>query len=193
MEQDKTNAEHVRWQERLDQSVDGTLPAADRAALESHLSSCTGCRRERQSLERLRDQLASTRVEVRAELVSAVMAAVNGERRAVARPLPFAAALVGLLVVLSVVVLRVAGAEVQGLELIGTVLDFATSTLVAGAGLLAASWRGVGMVVEEWLLASMPNLLVSLMVLVALNALAIRLVRSRRRAASRARRDDRRS
>lgn len=45
------------WAERLSEYVDGDLGAADRAALEQHLSSCADCRGAVMELRRVRDWL----------------------------------------------------------------------------------------------------------------------------------------
>ena len=65
--------------------------------------------------------------------------------------------------------------------------------ILAGAGLLGASWRGVGLVVESWIADSIPNLLVALFLIVCLNGLLFRLLRRRRSTVvEEARREDRR-
>lgn len=187
-----TNTEHTRLEQSLDEYVDGTLPPAERTKLEAHLSSCDRCRRERETLERLHGLLGASRVAVRPGFAEHVMVSAAKEKPAVRRPLWLAVGLVGLLALVSAVLFGVVRGGGGGLELVLTLADFATSTLLAGAGLLSASWRAAGLAVEEWLLASVPNLLGSLVLIVALNALAFRLVRSRRSAAARERHAGRR-
>lgn len=175
-----SKTEHARFQETLDLYADGALSAAEANSLDAHLATCDQCRREMAELESLHGLLRESRVPVRDGFSATVMAQVARSGPAVIRPVALAAGLTVLFVVLAAVLLAVAGGEVLGFGVASALADFVASTVLVGAGLLQASWRGIGMVIEEWLLSSLPNLIVSVLLIVALNVLAFRLVRSRR-------------
>ena len=72
------------------------------------------------------------------------------------------------------------GAGDSGLGLLGMLGDFASMTLLAGAGMLGATWAGVGSTVDAWLGSSVTNWAVALMLVAGLAFLCQRTVRRAR-------------
>lgn len=187
--------DHERYREWLDGAADGALDDRARAELAAHLTGCAECRAEETRLVALAGRLAAARVPVRAGFSAEVMAALEPapwEARTLrAWRLPFA-----LLLVLGGAAAALFGAAAAGLDPSAKSLsaflalaDLFGAALVAGGGLAAASWRGLGLGVGEWLAASPANLVAVALVVVGLNYLLYRLVRrGARPAAARARR-----
>lgn len=131
--------------------------------------------------------LAQARVEVRPDFADRVMESVHGESApaaSAARWTLAGAAAALLLLVGSMAILG--GTGDSGLGLLGMLGDFASMTLLAGAGMLGATWAGVGSTVDAWLGSSVANWAVALMVVAGLAFLCQRTVR---RARVRVRRD----
>ncbi|MEM1247726.1 MAG: hypothetical protein AAGA81_17205 [Acidobacteriota bacterium] len=129
--------------------------------------------------------LAQVQVDVRPDFVDQVMASVRSETLQDAKApandaswtLAGAAAAVVLLVG-SMAVLGSAGGSSLGL--LGMLGDFASMTLLAGAGMLGATWAGVGSTVDAWLGSSVANWAVALLLVVGLAFLCQRTVRRAR-------------
>lgn len=183
--------DHSTLREWLNLSVDGMdgmLAREERAHLEEHLSSCAECRREREELLSLEGLLQRSAVAVRPDFREKVLAALppaGWEARAPrAWGLPMAA--VFLFAAVSAAVLTSgsgAGAESSLLATLGAVAELCWSSMLAGAGLLDASWKGVGLVVQD-LIASPMSLAMFGVLVLCLDLLVISLVRRRRPAGS---------
>ncbi len=189
--------DHERIKEALDLDVDGALAPDERAEVDVHLAECASCRAERDRLARLGDRLASARVSAREGFAAEVMRALPPaawEART-ARSWRWPAALLLLLGGLSAILLgnAAAGLEPQapGISAFVALARLAESALLAGAGLVGASWQGLGVGLAGWLAASRANVAAVVLLLVALNLLLFRLIRSPRRKAARARRGSR--
>lgn len=59
--------------------------------------------------------------------------------------------------------------------------DFVVTSALAGAGMLGATWKGVGVAVSSWMAASLLNGILFTVGVVGLNVLAISLLRSRQK------------
>jgi hypothetical protein len=92
-----------------------------------------------------------------------------------------AAALAAALVVLAAVLLTGGDAAQPGVG--GSVVDLVVATVMAGAGFLAASWRGLGTAVSEALDGSVTALVALGLAALAANGLLLLLLRRRRSAA----------
>lgn len=189
--------DHERIKEALDLAVDGALPAEELAEVDAHVAECSSCRAERERLERLGGVLAADRVVVREGFAAEVMRALPPapwEART-ARSWRWPVALLLLLGGLSAILLGNAAAglepEAPGLSAFFALARLAESALLAGAGLVGASWQGLGAGLGAWLSASKANLAVVAGLLLALNFLLFRLLRSPRRSAERAQRRSR--
>jgi predicted anti-sigma-YlaC factor YlaD len=180
---------HDRLRETLDLELDGaavdeSLSAAEKARLEEHLASCAECRVEREGLLMLHERLSAAVVEPRAGFAGEVMRALGPapwEARAlVVWRWPFAL-LLGL-GGLAAVLLGGAAAELEpragSFDAFMALARLLESAALAGAGLLGASWKGLGSGLAEWLGASKLNLAGAGVLLLALNLLFLRLLRA---------------
>lgn len=167
----------------LDREVDGALDAGERALLEQALRRHPDLALERRRLQRLHGILQAERVAVRPGFTEAVLASLppapwQARRRAWAFP---AAAMVAL-AALAWLLVGLEAERFAGGPLLGSLAalaDFAVAAALSGAGLLAASWRGVGMALGEAL--SLPQQALFAAGVLALDLLLVVLLRRRRR------------
>lgn len=179
------STDHTTYREWLDLELEGALPAGDAPRLAAHLADCADCRAERRRLTALHEMLAASRVPVRPDLRARVMAALPEpawERsRAPAARWAWAAALLALLATTSATLFGLSGARLSpGASLAGALAalgDLLATATIAGAGLLGATWTGVGLAVAS-LFRESPGTLVAVAVLaVFLAALTVSLLR----------------
>lgn len=175
---------HRPYLELLHQQADGELERLDRQKLERHLAGCADCRAEREALVRLEGLLAAERRQVRPGFRQELMArlpAAGWENR---HPVSWAAgvALVVLLAAGAVALTRGAGlASTPVAGALVAVLDLFRSSLLAGFGLLSASWRGVGLALGRLLDGSWLNLAALVVLVLGLDLLFLRLLLHTRR------------
>lgn len=189
--------DHDRLREDLDLELDlegiegirGTggiqgLPApADRARLAEHLAGCAECRQERDSLQSLHLRLAASVVQPREGFTGEVMRALAPapwEARAlVVWRWPFAMLLA--LGGLAAVLLGGAAAELEphagSFDAFMALARLLESAALAGAGLLGASWKGLGSGLADWLGGSKIHLAGAGALLLGVNLLLLRLLR----------------
>lgn len=191
------STDHTTYREGLDLDLEGALPAGDGPRLAAHLADCAECRDERQHLAALHETLAAARVPVRASFRDQVMASLPEaawERRtAPAARWAWAAGLVVLLASASAALFAVSGARLApGGSLagaLGALGEMLAMAALAGAGLLGATWTGLGMAVGE-LFARSPGTLAAVALLaVCLAALTVSLLRRPQAARRRVDRD----
>lgn len=179
--------EHSTYEQWLDLELEGELAEPERAELAEHLGACARCREERELLTALHGELETARISAREGFTDQVMASLPAAaweaRRRRAWRLPLAAAL-GLLA-LSALVLGFGGAQGMGAlpTAVAAVSDLFATAVVAGAGLLAATWKGTGLVVERTLADSTGGFVAFTVLVVSLNLLLYSLLRRRRAAA----------
>lgn len=180
--------------ERFD-DVDGRLEPAPNAALAEHVATCAECQKERRDLQEVRLLLAASVVQPREgftrEVMRGLVPAPWEARTLVVWRWPFALllALGGLAAVLlggAAAALEPAAGSFDAFVALARLLE---SAALAGAGLLGASWRGLGSGLGEWLAASKTHLAMAGGLLLALNLLLLRLLRpaSRNAAADKSR------
>ena len=177
--------DHTTYREWLNLDVDGMLPDDDRARLEEHLASCSECRREKDELVALDGLLRSSSLSVRPDFKESVMAslpAVGWEGRA-PRSWGFPAAMFILLGGIAAAFFTAGPATSSGLGALSAVFGMFEAALLAGAGLLAATWKGWGMIFDE-LLSSPVSLGVFGVFVLCLNLLLVSLIRRKRPAAA---------
>ena len=170
----------------VDLAVDGALPEAERAATLAALDGELAV--ERRRLERLVAELAAARVAARPGFTAEVMATlpVRPAWAAGARVLGgwrVAAAALAVLAVAASVLLGVGSEGVAGsvpaLGALAAVAEFAAAAVLSGAGLLSASWRGIGVALGEVL--DLRAQVVFGLGVIALNGLLFLLLRRRGR------------
>jgi len=170
----------------VDLDADGALDRDDRAALERGLESTPELRDEGRSLARLNKLLADYRIPVLPGFSERVMSSLpdapwvrgwKSWRASVAALAALAA------IAMALMMAGVPAAEGSPLvATLGAMADFVVAAVLSGAGLLSASWRGVGHAVGDAL--GVPEQVVFGIGLVALNGLLFLMLRGahRRRA-----------
>ncbi|HXO21118.1 MAG TPA: anti-sigma factor [Thermoanaerobaculia bacterium] len=187
--------DHSIFREWLNLEVDGQLPDERRARLEDHLSSCQECQDERRDLLRVHRILERGRLPVRADFRQSVLAALppTGWEARHPRAWRFPAAVLVLLGGAAVGLLSVAhsaagGGGRGGSAILGALLAIGglfRATLLAGFGLLNASWKGFGLVAGD-LFASPLTIGAFGLLVVCLNLLLFSLLRRKRPVAAEA-------
>lgn len=174
---------HDQLREDLDLDLEELLAPADKARLEEHLAGCAECRHERASLQAVHLRLATSVVQPRegftGEVMRALVPAPWEARAVVVWRWPFAMLLA--LGGIAAVLLGGAAAELEpragSFDAFIALARLLESAALAGAGLLGASWRGLGSGLAEWLGASKTHLAAAGVLLLGLNLLFLRLLR----------------
>lgn len=182
--------DHTTYREWLELESDGELPPDRRADLDAHLAACPECSTERRDLERLQGLLQRERLAVRPDFRHAVLQSLPAapwEARA-PRSWSFPVAAFLLLGGIAALLFGSSSGEMGGgSSVLGALLaltGLVQASTLAGAGLLGASWKGVGLVLQE-VLASPMSLGAFALLVVCLNLLLVSLVRRRRVAVAR--------
>ena len=181
--------DHTNYREWLYLEPDGELNAGERSSLQQHLASCSSCREERQELANLTEMLEQTRIPVGDQFTQEVMAGLPAAGWETRSPRTWLAALVVVLLLSLGAALLIGGA---GEELMSAapiaaataVWELLSSSALAGAGLLAASWKGLGIAFQDLLGQSVWNLVALGALVVCLDLLLFRLLFRRRTAAA---------
>ncbi len=175
--------DHSTFQEWLNLDADGCLAPEERARLEQHLAGCEECRRERQELIAFQGLFERTAVPVRSDFADSVMASLPhaGWEGRSPRTWQFPVAVAAmLLVVAGFLVAGSGGASApSGLAALDALGGMMRAAALAGAGLLGASWKGIGLIVED-IISSPVSLGAFGFLVLCLNLLLISLVRRRR-------------
>lgn len=183
---------HDHLLEELDLDLDATsgrddarrgLEPARQAAVAEHVAGCADCQRESRDLLEVHRLLSASVVQPRegftGEVMRSLVPAPWEARAVVVWRWPFAMLLA--LGGIAAVLLGGAAAELEPSS--GSFAAFVAlarlleSAALAGAGLLGASWRGLGSGLGEWLAASKIHLAMAGGLLLALNLLFLRLLR----------------
>jgi anti-sigma factor RsiW len=178
---------HDVYEEWVELEADGLLSPERRARLDAHAAECARCRDERQSLARLGALLRETAVAVepgfRAQVLERLPAAGWEGRHPRTWRLPFAvfALLGGLAAALVGSSSAQLGPEVSVVAALAALGEMVRAALLAGAGLLGASWKGVGLAMRELLDSPLDVAALGFLVL-CLDLLLISLLRRRRAA-----------
>lgn len=193
-------SEHSEILHQLDLEAEGELSPAESRRLADHLEGCADCRAARRRAVALGELLDGAKVPVAEGFSARVMAALpepawrTSEQRARSaaprRALAWAVVLFAVLALVSTLLLTAALGGASGLPgggLLAAVGRMAVAAVVTGAGLLGASWTGVGLAVGE-LFASAPGTLVAFaLLLLFLSGLLFVLLRRPRGSAAAAR------
>lgn len=178
--------DHAMLLEWLDLDLEGQLGGAEKTALEAKLAGddtlARKLRVERRQLGALHEAFEEDRIPVREGFRDEVMASLPHaaweRRRMSVWALPMAAALVlSLGAVFLLGTTGLAESHVVGTGL--AVLELLQVTTLAGAGLLDASWRGLGLGLGELFSASKLGLAAMVAFIVCLDLLFLSLLRRR--------------
>ncbi|MEO8502293.1 MAG: hypothetical protein ABI609_00175 [Acidobacteriota bacterium] len=191
---------HETWEEWLQMDFDGELGdlsdlnGGRQARLREHEASCAACTAERASLLEVARELREAEVAVRPDFTSAVMSALPpaGWESRHARAWAVPAALIAGLGGAAAIVAGVSAAQLRpGGQVLGAfraLFDLFSTAALAGAGLLQASWRGVGLALGDALSGSWVNMAAFGIGVLGLNLVLLRLLRKGRTAEAMARR-----
>jgi anti-sigma factor RsiW len=178
--------DHNTYREWLNLEADGELPPLQRSELERHLAGCADCRAEREGLRALEALLQKNRVAARPDFKGAVLASLptTGWENRHPKTWGFPAAVFLLLAGIAAALFGSAqlGAAGPGASALLALADMLGSTVQAGAGLLAATWKGFGLVVGE-VIASPVSLGALAVLVISLHLLLFSMLRRRRSAA----------
>ena len=190
-----SNTDHSTYREWLYLELDGALDPLQRKDLRDHLAACSECQREQRELIALDELLIASRIAVRSDFTEDVMSALPPAAWQARNPRSWRAAVAALAVLLVAAgaLVTTAGNGLASVSTVATVLatvaDLFRTSIVVGAGLLGASWKGLGLAMQEILSGSIWNLLAVGALVLAVNLLLIGLLRRRYRYA----REDHRS
>ena len=188
--------DHDTLREWLELDLDGRLPERLQPRLVAHLESCPDCRQEKQELAALSQLVRDTSLEVRPGFRQQVMATLPaaGWETAGPRAWRLPAAVCALLALGAAILLGSGSAAGGGGSLAGALAAVAAlveASVLTGAGLLAASWKGLGALAGE-VLDSPADMAAFGVLVICVNLLLVSLVRRRRAATSAARAERRR-
>jgi predicted anti-sigma-YlaC factor YlaD len=183
--------DHNTYREWLNLDVDGLLPAHQSTELAQHLASCAECRAERDDLLALEGLLQKNRVPVRPDFKDAVLSSLptTGWENRHPKTWSFPAAVFLLFAGIAAMLFGSAqlgtagsgGVGGGGIAALLAVAEMLGATVLAGAGLMAATWKGFGLAFEE-VIASPMSLGVLAVLVVSLNLGLFTLLRRRRSA-----------
>lgn len=185
---DGVHAPYAEWLS-VERDAPDALAPAERRRLAEHLAGCAACRAERRSLERLDSLLAGERVAVRPDFAGSVMAALpaaawEGRARRAWR-LPLAVALLLAVAAGALMALGTGAGAGTGLPgIVAAMADLAASAVLAGSGLLWASWRGLSLALDRLVAGSGAGVALLILVVSLDLLLASFVLRRRRRPAS---------
>jgi len=181
--------DHGTYVEWLYLEGDGELSPTEARSLEEHLATCQACRGEREALRRLECLMTEGRIRVHSSFRQQVLSRLPSAGWEAQHPRTWIAALIGL-VVLGGGAAALLGTSAAALEpaapFVGAlmaVFDLFRASVLAGAGLLSASWKGLGLAVDSVLSGSIVNTVALVALVVGLDLLLIRLVWRRGRMA----------
>ena len=177
--------DHSTYREWLSLELDGELSRGQERRLREHLAGCASCRDERRALRALDREMAASRIEVGEDFREEVMEALPTVGWESSHPKSWVAAL-AIVLVLAAGAAAVAGSTAARLDpaapflaALAAVFDLFRSSVVAGAGLLSASWTGLGIALGSLLEQSVWNLVAFGVVVLGLNVVLFRLLRRR--------------
>ena len=180
-----THTDEATWQEWMDLDLDGGLETGQKARLATHLEKNAHLAEEHRCLGKLHALLEADRVEVCPDFTERVMERLprasweKAERRLPSWSLPVA--LVSIFGLAAAALLGGSLAqESQIFGILSTVYAFLQATTLAGAGLLFATWRGVGFGLQEFFAGSQLSLVAFGAFVIGLDLLFLSYLKRRR-------------
>lgn len=173
--------DHTTYREWLYLEPDGELNAGERSRLQQHLATCARCRAERFEVTNLHQLLDQSKVPVGDEFGNEILAELPAAGWETRSPRTWIAALavVVLLALGSVFLIGGAGQEAMSAVPVAAataVWELMSSSALAGAGLLAASWKGLGIAFQDVLGQSVWNIVAFGVLILCLDLLLFRLL-----------------
>ena len=184
------STDNATWKQWVDLDLEGQLEAVEQTRLDEVLEADEAARAERRTLGSLHRMMDEDRISVRDGFTAQVMEALPRawwERGAAPAGLPrFALPLAMMLIAALGAAILIGGSEEAGrFTGIGVALfDFVQMTVLAGAGMLFATWRGVGFGLQEMIGTSNAGLAAFVLMAVCLNLLLFSMLRRRPRPAA---------
>lgn len=184
------NMDQALWNEWVDLDLEGELLGSEQDKLREAMTAHPELLEERRELQQLHHWLDDSKIEVHAEFEGRVMDALPvaaWEQAPAAGRFPAWALPVALVVVMAAASSLVFAGNLAGNHLVETgvmLADLVKTSALAGSGLLFATWRGVGIGVEEMVADSTLNLAVFGVFVLCVNLLFISFLRRRRPAAA---------
>ncbi|HSS52542.1 MAG TPA: zf-HC2 domain-containing protein [Thermoanaerobaculia bacterium] len=179
--------DHSTFQEWLNLEADGRLAPQERARLDEHLAGCEECRLEREELAAFQSLFERSAVPVRSDFADSVMAALPHAGWEGRSPrtwqFPLAVAAMLMLVAGFLIAGSTSGPVPSGLAALDAMGGMVRAAALAGAGLLGASWKGIGLIVED-IISSPVSLGAFGFLVLCLNLLLVSLVRRRKPSAA---------
>jgi predicted anti-sigma-YlaC factor YlaD len=178
---------HSTYQEWLHLELDGELDGREKSMLARHVATCSRCRQERRELGVLERALGESRLQVHRDFRDKVMTELPAAGWETRSPKTWVAALaVVLLLALGAAALIGSASEQMqpALPLAAAslaIVELLRSSVLAGAGLLSASWKGLGLAFQELLGGSIWNTVAFGVLVLGLDVLLVRLVVRHRR------------
>lgn len=172
------------YREWIQLNLGEELSARDRADLADHLGICAACRTAREEAEALSRVLHRSRIEVRSDFRSAVLSSLPGtgwESRSPRSWFVPLVAMVLLAVSAGVLLSRGTVAMPPGISALVAVGEMVGASMLAGVGLLDASWKGMGLLVGR-VISSPTGFGVFGLLVLSLNLLVVSMIRKRRAA-----------
>lgn len=171
--------DHIALRELLYLEPDGELNAGDRSRLQQHLAVCSDCQRERQELAQLNELVDRSTIPVDEEFTREVMDRLPPTGWETRSPSTWwvALAVVFGLAIASALLIGTASDEVVSavpLAAASAVWELLSSSVLAGAGLMAASWKGLGIAFQEVLGRSVWNMIAFGVIVICLDLLLLR-------------------
>lgn len=183
--------DHTTLREWLYLEPDGELSAGQAARLQQHLATCHDCRQEHQQLLALNRLLSESRISAGADFQREVMEGLPSAGWEARSPRSWIAAVVAVLL-LSLgagLLIGFSSTEVQSavpVTTLGALWASLSSSALAGAGLIGASWKGLGVAFQQVVGESVWSMVVFGVLVLGLDLLLIRYLLRRRTAAAEA-------
>ena len=144
--------DHNTYLEWLYLESDDQLTPSERGRLREHLESCQACEAERLNLAAMNQLISASSVPVRQGFRAEVMTALQPAGWEAKSPRTWAAAVIMLFLLMGGAALLTGWSAMDDVPAFGplaaasvAVFDLLRSSALAGAGLLSASWRGIGL------------------------------------------------
>ena len=171
----------------MQHELDGALSTADQERLAAFAASSEATRTERAQYAALGSLLQSEKISAPAGFVDSVLARIESSARS--RWFWWVSAVAAALV-LTVGGSTLFSGSTEGsgvLAALSALGGFVSTVALAGAGLLGATWSGVGSIARQWFADSPATMVLAVAAAVGANALLIRTLSRRRRARERSR------